>query len=445
MSRNVIYAIDMAAIMMFVVSYYRNCYRHGYRIDFWHFQLFLMCVLPNMILLPFATNEMNRVVLGPDFEAVTSAVPQVFFVTLVGFLAMLAGGGLWRIHTGVGIRKAMARTMHFLPNLSMMLMSQRRLLIFQVILCGCLQAVVLAIYFAGNGFGFDLRAYTFAHPALRPLAQSASGYSVVIASHCLARYVERKEKSLLLCTLLLTMGLVFFGARSNILFIYFSVWVCYLVGLRRRVRLLWLISGAVLVVAGGFYLGNLRAGQYSLTALAGSFAFLLLYGNNFSDLRDFAWVYSAWNHVLWGGKTYLAALFSFVPRAASQFRDTWGLGVVTASTVGLDPQVHPGLRPGNFGEAYFNFGIAGVVLVGLILGLMIRRVDIDVKDVLSRKRPSMMEAFASTQVLQLAGCVSISVNVSVFYVLCGIYLFSWLCLEVMRLTGTSGEAYARAG
>jgi hypothetical protein len=76
---------------------------------------------------------------------------------------------------------------------------------------------------------------------------------------------------------------------------------------------------------------------------------------------------------------------------------------------------------------------------------MIRRVDIDVKNVLSRKRPSMMEAFASTQVLQIAGCVSISVNVSVFYVLCGIYLFSWLCLQVMRLTGTSGEAYAGAG
>jgi hypothetical protein len=50
--------------------------------------------------------------------------------------------------------------------------------------------------------------------------------------------------------------------------------------------------------------------------------------------------------VFWGGKTYLAALTSFVPRFASSFQDTWGLGAATGATVGFDPHVHPGLRPG---------------------------------------------------------------------------------------------------
>lgn len=435
MSWTAIYFVDALAISSFLVSYYWNCYRRGYRIDFWHFFLFLTCVFPNMILLPFATSEMNRLVLGPDFDVVTAAIPRVFFISLVGFCAMLAGGSLWRLQTGIGIRRAAARVVHVLPRLSMMLMSSRRLLVFEALLCGVLQVTVLAIYFAKSGFGFDLRAFTFENPMLRPVAQSASAFSVVIASHCLARYVDRKEKVLLRCTLLLTLGLVFFGARSNLLFIYLNVWLCYLVKLRRRLSLAWLIGAATLMVAAGLYLGNLRAGHYSVTDFFASVAFLLLYGNNFSDLRDFGWVYSGWNHAFWGGKTYLAALFSFIPRVVSHFRDTWGLGVVTASTVGLDPQVHPGLRPGDFGEAFFNFGLPGVVLVGMILGILVKRVDIDVKHAVTRPRPSMMEAFASTQVLQIAGVVAISVNLSTFYVLCGIYLFSWICLEILRITG----------
>lgn len=319
-------------------------------------------------------------------------------------------------------------------------MSSRQLLVFQALICMFLQAAVLSIYFAKNGFGFDLRAFTFANPMLRPVAQTASAYSVMIGSHCLARYVDRKEKILLLCTLLLTLGLVFFGARSNLFFIYFTVFMCYLIKLRERLSLFWLIIVSALVMSALFYLGNVRAGQYSVTAFFASIAFLLLYGNNFSDLRDFAWVYSGWNHVFWGGKTYLAALASFVPRAASHYRDTWGLGVVTASTVGLDPQVHPGLRPGNFGEGYFNFGLIGVAIVGLLMGIMTRRVDTDVKNALIRPRPSMVEAFASTQLLNVAGCVAISVNLSAFYVLCIIYAFSWVCLQVMRMIGLVGKA-----
>jgi oligosaccharide repeat unit polymerase len=436
MSWTALYILDVFAISTFLFSYYRNCYRRGYRFDFWHAQLFLAFVFPNMLLLPFATNEMNRVILGNDFDAVTAAVPSVFLITLVGYFATLLGGTLWRLRTNLGVRKLIAETLSVVPRCSMMLMSTRSVLVFQALLCLCLQAVVLAVYFAKSGFGFDLRAFTFANPMLRPVAQTASAYSVLIASHCLARYVDKKEKILLACTVSLTFGLVFFGARSSLFAIYLGVLTCYLVKLRGRLRLVWLFLVAALVLSAAFYLGNVRAGQYSLIDFYASIAFLLLYGNNFSDLRDFAWVYSAWDHVFWGGKTYLAAVFPFVPRAISQFRDTWGIGVVTASTAGFDPQLHPGLRPGYFGEGFFNFGLPGVVLVGLLVGLLTRRADIDTKKAFAGPHPSMMKAFAAAQLLQLAGCVAISVNLSGFYVVCGIYLFSWICLQVMRLTGT---------
>jgi len=366
-------------------------------------------------------------------------------ITLVGYFSIFLGGILWRLRANVGVRKLLAEVLDIVPRCSMMLMSTRSVLVFQTILCICLQTVVLTVYFASSGFGFDLRAFTFANPMLRPVAQTASGYSVLIASHCLARYVDRKERILLACTVSLTVGLVFFGSRSNLFAIYIGVLMCYLVKLRSRLRLFWLFTVAALVLSAAFYLGNVRAGQYSLTAFFVSIAFLLLYGNNFSDLRDFAWVYSAWDHVFWGGKTYLAAIFPFVPRALSDFRDTWGLGAATASTAGFDPHVHPGLRPGYFGEGFLNYGLPGVVLVGILIGLLTRRVDIDTKKAFTGSRPSMMRAFASTQLLQVAGCVAVSANLSVFYVLCGVYVFSWICLQLMRLMGVIQEPVVNLG
>lgn len=437
---SVLYIIDALAILSFAISYYLKCYRRGYRVDIWHAQLFFACVFPNMILLPAARSRMNEIVLGDDYAAVVAVLPNVFLITLLGYFTMLAGGELWRVQAGMGLRKGAKQVLDFLPSCSMMLMSSRSLLILQSLLCLLLQSLILLLYFASNGFGFDLREYTFAHPALRPIAQTAATYSVVIASHCLARYVDLKEKTMLACVLLLTFGLVFFGARSYLLAIYINVLMCYFVRRRERLNLLWFSTTVFLIVSFGFYLGSLRAGQYSPIQFFGSLLFLLLYGNNFSDLRDFAWVYSGWDHGFWAGRTYLAALASFVPRVASKFRDTWGLGVATDLTVGFDPEVHPGLRPGNFGEGYLNFGILGVICVGILLGILTRRVDIDTKNAFSGSHSSMMHAFASTSLLQVAGWVAISVNLSGFYVLLGIYAFSWVCLQILRLTRLESEA-----
>ena len=428
-----LYALDLVVLALFFASYYLTCYRHGYRVDFWHAQLFLLFIFPNMIMLPFATSELNLVILGSDFNAVVSAVPTVFLITLIGYSAVLIGSSLWRVHLGVGMRKGTARLLSIVPRCSMMLMSSSNVLVFQSALCLILQLLMLSLYFSRSGFGFDLRTFTFENPQLRPIALLTSGYSVLIASHCLARYADTREKVLLRCTLILTIGIAFFGSRGSVIGIYISVLLCYLVKLRRNISLVRIISTIVLIIATLFYLGNLRAGDYSFAGFAGSFIFLLFYGNNFSDLRDFAWVYSAWNHLFWGGKTYVAAIVSFVPRFASHFRDTWAIGAMTASTAGFDPQVHPGLRPGYFGEGFFNFGLPGVVAVGLLLGIALRRVDIDVKRAFSSSQPSMMKAFASTTIFGVATTFAISAGFSGLYVVAGIYLFSWFCLCVERI------------
>jgi oligosaccharide repeat unit polymerase len=432
MSWPVLDALDVFAIALFAISYYRNCYRRGYRIDFWHAELFLLCVFPNMLMLPFARSELNVIVVGTDLDAVVAAVPAVFLIALLGYFAVLIGGTLWQLNAGLGLRSATAQLLDIVPRCSMMLMSSRVVLVFQACLCLLLQFIILTLYFSANGFAFDLRAYTFANPTLRPVALIISNYSIVIASHCLARYVDLKERILLLCTLALTFGLVFFGARGNLVAIYISVLLCYFIWLRDGISL-WRMSGVIVVVTiFGFYLGNVRSGDYSLAGFFGTFLDAVFYGNTFSDLRDFAWVYSAWNHVLWEGKTYLAAVLSFVPRFASHFRDTWGLGAKTAATAGFDPDVHPGLRPGIFGESFFNFGLPGVLAIGFMLGIVLRRVDSEVKRALASSPASMMKAFASTMLITVATTLAVSAGFSGLYILAAIYFFTWLCILVQR-------------
>ena len=433
MSWTNLYVVALVAIALFLLSYYRQCYRKGYRVDFWYSQLFLACVFPNMIMLPFAKSELNVLVLGSDLRAVVEVLPKIFLITMLGYVAVLAGGGLWRLRAGLGLREDAARILEIVPRCSMMLMSSRSILLFQAALCLAMQLFILSLYFSSSGFAFDLRSYTFENPALRPVALVISNYSIVIASHCLARYVDTKERILLLCTFGLTFGLVFFGARGNLIAIYINVLLCYFVMRRKTVSLFRIAILSMFALVFVFYLGSVRSGEYSPTGFVDSFVTLLFYGNNFSDLRDFAWVYSAWDHVSWAGKTYLAAIMSFVPRFASGFRDTWAMGVKTASTVGFDPQVHPGLRPGVFGESFFNFGWPGVVAIGLMVGFILRRVDTDVKRAFSSTQPSMQRAFAATMLLSVSGCLAISAGLSGLYTLAAIYLFTWFCVLVRRV------------
>lgn len=432
-SWNVVYILDVLAISQFALSYYRNCYRKGYRIDIWHTQLFVSCVFTNMFMLPLAKNELNVITVGKDMGGIIQVLPTVFLITLVGYIAVLVGGSLWRLKAGLGIRQAAVRVLDILPQCSMMLMSSRGVLMFQAALCVVLQSLILSFYFSHDGFGFALRDYTFANPSLRPVALVISGYSIVIASACLARYIDTKERALLVCTLSITFGLIFFGTRGNLLSIYLPILVCYLIKRRSSISLLRIASVVIVITIFAFYLGSVRSGEYSFTAFLPKFLFLLFFGDNFSDLRDFAWVYTNWDHVPWAGKTYLAAVLAFVPRFASHFRDTWGMGVATASTVGFDPQVHPGLRPGAFGESYFNFGFLGVIAIGLMLGIVLRRVDTDVKIALASSQLPMTRAFASTALLSFGLTLTITAEFSGLYVMAGIYIFSWFCICVERM------------
>ena len=441
---NALYILDAFAFGTFLLSYYWNCYRKGYRMDFWHAQLVIFCVVPYMLMLPFASNPLNALIVGQDFRGVAAATPTVFLMAMAGYFSLFAGGVLWNLRLGIGLRRAAGRVLDVVPRGSMMLMSSRELLIFLSAVCFSAQLGILSVYFSAEGFGFNLRAYTFENPGIRPFAQMAALSSMLVAAHGLARYLDRREKSVLAAAGLLILGLLFFGQRGNIIFTCLNVALCYIIQRRKTIGLFrTVVTGAAALML-ILYLGSVREGDYSPTAFLTSLAFLIFFGNNLCDLRDFAWMYSHWDHQLWLGRTYLAGMMTFVPRSASSFREIWTFGVATGRTVGLDTETHPGLKPGQFGEAYFNFGLLGVIVFGIVMGIIVRRADLGAKSALRSDRPSIMRAFAYASLINVAACLNTSAALPGMYALVGLYLLAWFYLRARVLVFPRSSSSARS-
>ena len=428
-----LYLLDLLALLTFAVSYYRNCYRKGYRMDFWHAQLIIFCVVPYMLMFPLASNPLNALIVGNDFAGTVKATPVVFVLAMLGYFSLFAGGILWNFQLGAGLRRTAGRALDIVPRCSMMLMSSRQLLIAMTAVCVSAQLLILALYFNAEGFGFNLRAYTFTNPGIRPFSQIAALSSMVMAAHCLARYVQTKEKSVLACACLLILGLLFFGQRGNIIYACLNVALCYVIQRRDTISLFRILAGGTTAVLLIFYLGSVREGDYSPLAFLTSLAFLIFFGNNLCDLRDFAWLYSRWDHQLWLGRTYLAGFATFVPRGLSDFRTLWTFGVATGRTVGLDTDLHPGLKPGQFGEAYFNFGWLGVILFGVLMGIITRQADLGAKAAFRSREPSFMRSFAYSSLISVAACLNTSAAIPGMYALVGLYLLAWLYIKARLL------------
>ena len=105
----------------------------------------------------------------------------------------------------------------------------------------------------------------------------------------------------------------------------------------------------------------------------------VIHGNTyFANFRDSSWVlrdFEVNRYPLFYGKTILAGLLGFIPSSVLPFRQQYAWGPVTLDVVNVTDPLHFGLGQVLFADWYVNFGMAGVVLEGLVIGVLLRWFD----------------------------------------------------------------------
>ena len=110
-----------------------------------------------------------------------------------------------------------------------------------------------------------------------------------------------------------------------------------------------------------FFMEKLRGSGDSLIL------YKVLYGNTFSDIRDGAFILYGIKKIKIGllyGKMYIADFLSFIPSEFIKYRETYGYSNFTTKTL-FGWYEHYGLRGGPYIAPYINFGIVGVILMGI--------------------------------------------------------------------------------
>ncbi|MGC2110061.1 MAG: O-antigen polymerase [Candidatus Korobacteraceae bacterium] len=113
--------------------------------------------------------------------------------------------------------------------------------------------------------------------------------------------------------------------------------------------------------------------QSDTNSLLANTAFVLRSAS--TEVNDLAWVLSEFNGHWYLGATWLAALWP-LPATLSTFKDSYNLASVTKDVAGIPRDAETGgLRISMFGEAFLNFGYFGVVGLGLIFGVFVRKIN----------------------------------------------------------------------
>jgi oligosaccharide repeat unit polymerase len=332
-----------------------------YLVFFWFF-------LPVLLQYPFAFSAINALATGVKaYDLYVKQIDRAFLITLAGVIAFALG---W---AATPRRDRPAAAVTFVAR-GLSAWSHGFLLWATSIAVG-----VLFVVLGGAGLigAEGARALAMAAPVLRPVYNVIQSVLPVLIALVLLMAAERRRTNLwvlgvvlLLLAVLTGARVVVFGGLASAAFVALGY-----KSLRNELdgkRAIALLPVALVVLLLVFYIGDVREGQYSLAVTAANFGVQLFYGNNFSDLRDFAWILAFWDGEWLAGRTQLAGALGFIPAFLSSFRTEWGWGRVSVEMVGIGfrdtPGSHPGLRPGAFGEPYLNFGLVGVILGGLALG-----------------------------------------------------------------------------
>ncbi len=123
----------------------------------------------------------------------------------------------------------------------------------------------------------------------------------------------------------------------------------------------------------------------------------IIHGNTyFANFRDSSWVlmsFEANRYPFFHGKTILAGLLGFVPSGILPFRQQFAWGNITLEVVHYTDPLHFGLGQVLFADWYVNFGTLGVALEGLIIGVLLRWLDVRLFEIRRMPREAAQDQY----------------------------------------------------
>jgi len=177
---------------------------------------------------------------------------------------------------------------------------------------------------------------------------------------------------------------------------------------------------------------QLREGNPIYNSLQAAFV-----GDNLIDVRDAAWVLSQWDFEPLLGRTYLGGLAAMLPSGIFPQKKEWHLGLTGVRIVGWDPEKHFGLRVTFFGEAFLNFGLAGVLALGWVLGMLFGTL-LRAAHQAAGKRPSCLHYNLKLVVLmQMCMPLANTSDAFTFWAMCGFLALQWIAVDLTLPAPTS--------
>lgn len=353
--------------------------------------------VPPILFFPFAFDVANVNVVGPyQFRRILAHLPQAWYLfgtTGITFMAVLVAVATQK-------RDRVSVKLDFFDR------SMTKLVIDDTAAGGLfLLQLALFVFLIWSGFQYGAGTFSaFTNTGLRPVMNAANtlfSLGVLLSAVRLMNRVTAVRSIIFLVTLfmgglsgqrgvtlipLIIFSLVFLSVRS----IKFSIWpaVLGLLMIPLALTISDYRSTAIPVRGAGTVV------QTDQRSIVTRFA----YGNQFSDVRDLAWIMSGFNGRLLLGRSYLAGYTPFIPSKFWGYRRQWGFGDWTVRQAGLDPTRHGGLRGGFFSELYFNFGfivaMLGAVIVGVVYGRILRH-EVDHDEVVTDRVRRSAVALAS--------------------------------------------------
>jgi hypothetical protein len=416
--------LDLLLVIHFFCSWYRSKQKTGWKIDFWYANLFFIFFPSVFLLYPFNGSIYNNVATMGMQPWIAPFIDKAFLISVLGYLSVWMGRFLFDATRGKFPLIAFFQLTWPVCGWVEKNIKNRRAYLSLVYACILLGSLILVIQFQA-GYFFNARGLFLKQPYLRPLFNVTISLFPIAMAYLSLRYIQFKEKTNLSLLFVLLLLSIFFGVRA--LALSGLLFMCLHRIYHRHGQCSFLKLGALCCTLAflAVLLGQFREGHFDLYRVFPLLLAKILYGNNFSDTRDFAWILSYWDgHYLYG-RTYIAAFLSFIPRVFSSIRERWGISMITNSLIGFDSNEMPGLRPGVFGESFLNFSYPGVILFGLLFGFALRYSDVKIKEYVTKSK-DIIKGYSHVFLFSLLCTLSVTAGMWAFYVFLLINFFIML-------------------